>query len=82
MDVRIDDQGGNGIPLTEMWVWVTVHGPGDESITAVNGLPMLAQQERVARMVQPLVEQAAQQGGKPQRLVRMTFAEVVDEVLP
>ena len=37
MKVDVIDMGGNGIPMTEIWAWIVVHGPGDESIDTWTG---------------------------------------------
>lgn len=78
----IEDPGGNGMPLDEVWAWVVVHGPTEESIMGVNGLPLVMQQEILARSMRFMVERAVAATGKSARLIRLVRAEVCDEVDP
>lgn len=82
MSFEVHDPGGNGVPLTEMWAWVSVHGEGEQSITGLNGIPLVAQQESVLRQMEPLLRDIVRQSGKPQRLVRFHQVTVVDQIDP
>lgn len=78
----IVDPGGNGLPMTEMWAWVTVHSNDEQSITALGGLPLIAQQEAALRRVAPLLRDAVRTTGKPQRLVRFHRVETIVQLDP
>ena len=85
----ISDPGGNGVPFTEVWAWVTVHSPLEQSITAVTlpgigSTPLVFQQERLARSPRTLelLQQVARETGKAQRLVHLTSPTTVDEIAP
>lgn len=79
MDIIIDP-GGNGEPLFDVYAWITVHGPQEQSIAAMNGLPLIMQRRDLAAKVRPLMQRAARTTGKPQRLVRLVVTEVIEEV--
>ncbi len=76
----IIDPGGNGLPLGDIYAWITVHGPQDQSITALNGLPMVMQRRDLAEKMRPVMRQTARASGKRQRLVRLEVVEVIEEV--
>jgi hypothetical protein len=83
----VHDPGGNALPFTEAWAWVTVHSEQEQSVTAVmvpgvGNTPLVFQQERLARRFQPMVQQVATATGKAQRLVHLTQATTVQEVSP
>lgn len=66
--------------MTEVWVWVTVHGPSDMSIAALDGMPLVMQQESLARRFRPILERSTAITGKAHQLIRLSQAEVVDEI--
>lgn len=80
MDMVAVDPGGNGMPMTEMWAWVTVHSDREQSITGVGGVPLVAQQEALLRKAAPLLRDIARSSGKPQRLVRFDRVTIVDQI--
>jgi hypothetical protein len=85
----VHDPGGNGVPFVEVWAWVTVHSPLEQSITAVmlpgmGSTPLVFQQEHVARAPRTveLLQQVARETGKAQRLVHLASPTTVDEISP
>jgi hypothetical protein len=68
--------------MTQMWAWVTVHSETEQSITGMDGLPLVAQQETVIRKFAPMLRRLAKATGKPQRLIRFDRVTTVDQIDP
>lgn len=74
------DPGGISEEVKSLYVWIAVHGDGDEGIAAVNGMPLMAAQHRVAVKLKSAVEGLARTTGKSMKLVRYDARAVLEGV--
>jgi hypothetical protein len=80
MKFKVEDSGGTGADVDALWVWLTVHGPGNESIAALNHLPLVMANQKLAESFLPAMRQMSTKVGKGFRLVKMVRQEVVSEI--
>jgi len=78
--------GGLGHPITELWLWVSEHGPNDEGVVAVHvdhmggWMPLLGADPSTQKWMRLFAEKYQPLSGLPFRLKRFQLVEVVDEL--
>lgn len=77
-DAELADRG-NGFPVVELWVYITVYGPNDEGTTAVylpqlGVVPCVFAKQEMAEKVRPLVVAGAR--GKRTVLRKFVWGDV------
>lgn len=82
----IEDNGGLGFVIKEIYVFIVTHADGDEAVPAVHSvmgwLPMIAADTKNLDEWRRMAKQAATEGGKQIRLVRFTAREELEVIEP
>ena len=86
MSPSIHDPGGLGFVIREVFVFVAVHGDGDEGVVGalIGGQWMLLVAADPVRVeaLRPYAEHAARVSGKPVRLVRFSTRSELGVIRP
>lgn len=82
----VHDPGGLGVVVREVFVFLVVHGDGDEAIPAVmiggRWMPLVAAERERVEDMRPFAVQAAAASGKPVRLARFTTRTDLEVIRP
>lgn len=81
-EMIVVDDGGIGEEARSLFVWICEHGPGDEGIVALDGIPLMAAQYRIAATLKPRLARLARATGKSMKLVRYDAVQVLEELRP
>lgn len=85
--MKVIDEEGNGVPVTEIYAFVAVHAEGDESIAAAGmsdgtWLPLVTTKPELVERMRPLARQllGGIASGKKIKLIKLTNVEVLEEL--
>lgn len=80
--IVITDPGGTSEEARSLYAWIVEHGPGNESLAAIDMMAMVAVKYQVALKLGPFAQQIATAAGKTLKLVRYDAVQTLDVCAP